>query len=919
MTGRLARRLGVGALVAMAAIAGGGRFPGNTVLLAQAADADDLKIRALLQRIERAAQQNDPSTFVNLRASTGNEALLEKFARDQFQPDASRVVIEERDRASLPGTLPGNGYTLTVDAFMEFGARARVATWLLEIKRVDDDWRMASAESISSIENLYKLAVNTTKQFDASNFAITSEDFDLTLAEGSVFVVETDRGVTGLIVNGRGDVRFHPEPDTEKGQLRIFAGADTLNTRFDAAYIRFGTLEQHADLSTLKPRAVDPRELRRAQDIFREESVKSFVVDLADLSRDTWSLLPGTDDFLAEIRTRRFNTLTYMHAASEAEDIAFFDRKHQKTISSYASKEKLATRGRFYNEDDLAPYDVLDYDIDITALPDRLWLDGVATMRLRVTAPTLTQLNIRLADSLVVRSITSRQFGRLLGIRVPNQNMVMINLPALLLQDTEFELTFTYGGRLPPQPTDKETLLVGAQDPSLPSLPVFDDPLMTTSEPNYLYSNRSYWYPQSTVTDYATATIQISVPLAYGCIASGEPSPDSPALVNERDPQQGRKVYVFNAPRPARYLAFLVSKMTRADRWTVVFGPDAPPPATSLDPDSQPYTKLDLIVDAQSRQMAKGKEIAERTADIIQFYESSIGDAPYSTFMLALVEAQLPGGHSPAFFAVLNQQSPFSTLSWRNDPAAFANYPEFFLAHEVAHQWWGQAVGWRNYHEQWLSEGFAQYFAALYAQKLRGDNVFDSMMRQMRRWAIDQSDQGPVYLGYRVGHIKDDGRAFRAIVYNKGAVVLHMLRQIVGDENFFAALRRFYTDSRFTKVGSEDFQYALEQETGMSFDRFFEKWVYGTSIPRVAFSYRVESGGSGTQEAVLHFEQGEDYSELPVTVTLQYADRRTVDIIVPLLGRTVDRRVTLDGPLRTADINRDQTMAEIVKAASPQP
>ena len=88
---------------------------------------------------------------------------------------------------------------------------------------------------------------------------------------------------------------------------------------------------------------------------------------------------------------------------------------------------------------------------------------------------------------------------------------------------------------------------------------------------------------------------------------------------------------------------------------------------------------------------------------------------------MALVESDLPGGHSPAYFAVLNQPLPTTPLTWRNDPASFDSFPEFFLAHEVAHQWWGQAVGWRNYHEQWLSEGFAQYFAALYAQHQRGD------------------------------------------------------------------------------------------------------------------------------------------------------------------------------------------------------
>ena len=101
-----------------------------------------------------------------------------------------------------------------------------------------------------------------------------------------------------------------------------------------------------------------------------------------------------------------------------------------------------------------------------------------------------------------------------------------------------------------------------------------------------------------------------------------------------------------------------------------------------------------------------------------------MADAPYESFTLALTESDLPGGHSPAYFAMLNQPLPQSPFVWTNDPVSFQSYPSFFIAHELAHQWWGQAVGWKNYHEQWLSEGFAQYFAALYAERERGPEQF---------------------------------------------------------------------------------------------------------------------------------------------------------------------------------------------------
>jgi hypothetical protein len=311
------------------------------------------------------------------------------------------------------------------------------------------------------------------------------------------------------------------------------------------------------------------------------------------------------------------------------------------------------------------------------------------------------------------------------------------------------------------------------------------------------------------------------------------------------------------------------------------------------------YDSLDLFVEANPRQLERGRDLADRVADVAQFYQSLVGDSPYQSFTLALVENALPGGHSPGYFAMLNQPLPNTPLRWTADPANFEGFPEFFLAHEVAHQWWGQAVGWQNYHEQWLSEGFSQYFAGLYAKHLRGDETFASMLRQWRKWSLDRSDQGPVYLGYRLGHIRNDSRTFRALVYNKGAAVLHMLRRLVGDEPFFRGLR-YYVESRFRKAGTEDLRLAMEAETGRSLERFFQRWIYSASLPRVTFSYRVEGS-----EVVVHFEQSGDIFDLPVTVSLQYADRRVVDVFVPVTERLVEARFPLAGTLRSAEVSRD--------------
>jgi len=161
-----------------------------------------------------------------------------------------------------------------------------------------------------------------------------------------------------------------------------------------------------------------------------------------------------------------------------------------------------------------------------------------------------------------------------------------------------------------------------------------------------------------------------------------------------------------------------------------------------------------------------------------------------------------------------------------------------------------------------------------------------------------------VYLGYRLGHMKNDSRVFRALVYNKGAAVLHMLRRLLGDEVFFRGIRRFYVESRFEKAGSEDLRHAMEVESGRSLERFFERWIYGSTLPHVSFDYRVEPSANG-QEVVLRFEQTGDVFDIPLTVTLQYADRRSVDVFVPVTDRLVETRVALNGTLRTAEVSKE--------------
>lgn len=842
-------------------------------------------IEALLSAIERATLAGDPDALRGLARPDVVPALLSDFVESMTFPKVSRFSIKERDRTPLDA----GRYRLLLETLTERGAEGRVTTWRLDVEpgEAGAAWTIATIERLSVISGLFRLALDTTTEYEVKDLVVRAPDLALSLPAGHAFVSRTPEGPTALVLLGRGRVEFTPALEAERGQVRIFSGADSLKTAFDVVFVRLPPLEFAARVATraLTPRTVDPGHLRRALQAFDAYLPKSFRLDLNDLSAASWSLTPSSNDFVAEIVTGRYGPLTYARATSEPEDISFFDRRRRRNIAIYPSESKLTTGGRFFSEDDKLDYDIVHYQIDTAFAPDRLWIDGTARLSIRTRSAYFTTLTLRLADSLLVRRVSSPQFGRLIHLRVVGQNSVLVGFPATVASGTDIDLEIAYAGRLLPQGIDREAV-TAAQDR------IQEDSVSIPVEPQFLYSNRSYWYPQSPVTDYATGRLSFTVPGEFDVIASGVPQ-GAPTLTPAGPGGGPRKTFVFDALQPTRYFAYLVSRFQ-----------SRPPAPLELRDDRDP---LSLTVAANPRLFSRARNAGEKAADILKFYSELLADAPYDSFTLALTESDLPGGHSPAYFAMLNQPLPQSPFTWNNDPVSFQNYPSFFVAHELAHQWWGQAVGWKNYHEQWLSEGFAQYFAALYAERERGPDQFAAVLRQMRRWAIEVSPQGPVYLGYRLGHLKADPRVFRALVYNKGAMVLHMLRRLMGDERFFAGLRDFYATWRYSKAGTDDFRLTMEKAGGQPLERFFERWIHGAAIPTVRFSSRTEGG-------VLHvrFDQRGDVFDIPITVTILYADGASQNVVIKVAAATVEEAIPLKGAVRAVEVNKDGgSLAEV--------
>ena len=481
-----------------------------------------------------------------------------------------------------------------------------------------------------------------------------------------------------------------------------------LQADFDAAFIRVrpGDFDWRFGKDALTPRVVSKGDLRKAQNVFDEYIGRTLNLDLTDLSRDRWSLTPASGDLIAEVRTRKFGSLTYARAGKDAEDVSLFDRRRRRNISIYASSEKLAARGRFYNEDDGTEYDVLH-------LRDRGGVRSRAALArrprgdaIRIRALALTTLTLRLAEPLTVRSILSPELGRLLHLRVVGQNSVIVNLAGNAHPECR-----SHAARELQRPNRAAGGRTGShrRRPAEPGIP--------GGRANPARAAMGLQQPQLLAPADARSPItrprklRIIVPAEFDALPSGTPVGPSAPVPDRSEPGNGpRKMFLFESDRPARYLACVISRFSpvttarlnvssgrRGRRQTVEDG-------------------VSLIVQANPRQVGKARSLADGLPPSSSTTRRCSGMRPIPSFTLAVAEAELPGGHSPPYFAILNQTLPMSTNVWRNDPVSFDNYSEFFLAHELAHQWWGQAVGWKNYHEQWISEGFAQYFAALYAR-----------------------------------------------------------------------------------------------------------------------------------------------------------------------------------------------------------
>ena len=160
---------------------------------------------------------------------------------------------------------------------------------------------------------------------------------------------------------------------------------------------------------------------------------------------------------------------------------------------------------------------------------------------------------------------------------------------------------------------------------------------------------------------------------------------------------------------------------------------------------------------------------------------------------------------------------------------------EGLLAHEIAHQWFGNSASEASWHHSWLSEGFATYFTNLYTEQMHGRDQFVAGEKQQREAVIAFSKKE--YVPIVNPAIEDYMKVLSTNTYQKGGWVLHMLRKQLGDENFWKGIQTYYARFTHSNAYSDDLRMVLEEVSGQSLEGFFDQWVYRAGQPELEVSW----------------------------------------------------------------------------------
>ncbi len=457
-------------------------------------------------------------------------------------------------------------------------------------------------------------------------------------------------------------------------------------------------------------------------------------------------------------------------------DVDWVEREIQNKISLMEQRVALSKDSRKFFIDN---YDVSFYDLDLHIDVENKTIYGKTTVRGMAIRDSVQQIDLDLDDALTVTSI-----GGMAGSFVQANDFLSLILNHTLNTGDTFSVLIEYHGQ--PMAGDSKGFFFQYHN----SMPI----VSTMSEPYYAHT----WFPcKDRVKDKAdSADITITVPDGLIAVSNGN-------LVRTTDHNDDTKTFYWQERYPiAVYLiSIAVSNYTY---WNETY--------TSRDGSRSLPLEYWIYPEA----VENARPYLANTAEMLTYFSEIWGEYPFIGEKYGQAQFSWSGG--------MEHQTATS----------LGSFSELLICHELAHSWWGDDITCASWRHIWLNEGFARYAEALWYEHLYGQdgiNGFMTAINRPNRWS-----SGSVY----IQDTTNTSNLFNLIVYDKGAWILHMLRGILGDEQFFETLAAYRQKFSGAVATTEDFQRVCEEVTGQRLDWFFSEWIYGYGLPNYEVTWQVK-------------------------------------------------------------------------------
>ena len=266
-------------------------------------------------------------------------------------------------------------------------------------------------------------------------------------------------------------------------------------------------------------------------------------------------------------------------------------------------------------------------------------------------------------------------------------------------------------------------------------------------------------------------------------------------------------------------------------------------------------------------------DFATPTKHALEFYSDHVG--PFAYEKVANITSPATGGGMEAATAIMYGENLVTGEGEQN--IRLRNV----VIHEVAHQWFGNAVTESDWDDVWLSEGFATYFTLLFIEHAYGRDEFVSGLKRAADRVFRQYDDDP---GYRIVHddLQDMRRVTSGATYQKGAWILHMLRSQMGDEAFWSGIRSYYHKYFNSNATTDDFRREMEEASGFDLGLFFEQWLHSGGNPSLAGSWKYDRESHSVRVDISQVQKVGPVYDLPLEIEMHFDDGSSLVQLVHL-------------------------------------